>query len=392
VINLPDWSLARKVLLIRLRSIGDTVLMTPCLAALKSLRPDLQIAVVSEPLAAPLLEDHPLVDHLIVVEKSLAGRARLVRELRREPYDVAFNLHGGTTATGLARLAGAKWTIGYKSYRHSQRLDLRAPDAEVILGRKQLHTVEQQLALLHWAGVPWPLRRPQLSLVVESGVESRVREKLNAACVAQAVSLRETSTQANRLPTTPSAQADRLRYIDDIARGHFAVIAPAAAFESKRWTAAGFAQVAGHLRDHWRLPSVVVAGPGQDQLASTVAKQAGAVTIAGLTLKELMALINLSRAFVGNDSGPMHVAAALRRPLVAVFGSSNPTVWHPWTDSPYRVVGGQEPGAGGQIEDAQWPKDTNTPDADGDFLIRRVPASEVIAAVDDVLKLALAAS
>jgi ADP-heptose:LPS heptosyltransferase len=381
VINLPDWSVARKVLLIRLRSIGDTVLMTPCLAALKGLRPDLQIAVVSEALAAPLLEDHPLVDQLIVVEKSLAGRARLVRELRREPYDVAFNLHGGTTATGLARLAGAKWTIGYKSYRHSQRLDLRAPDAEVILGRKQLHTVEQQLALLHWAGVPWPLRRPQLSLVVESGVESRVREKLNAVCVAQTDSVH-----------TTSAQADSLRYIDDIARGHFAVIAPAAAFESKRWTAAGFAQVVKHLRDHWRLPSVVVAGPGQDQLASTVAKQAGAVELAGLTLKELMALINLSRAFVGNDSGPMHVAAALRRPLVAVFGSSNPTVWHPWTDSPYRVVGGQGPGAGGQIEDAQWPKDTNTPDADGDFLIRRVPASEVIAAVDNVLKLALAAS
>jgi ADP-heptose:LPS heptosyltransferase len=376
VINLPDWSAARKVLLIRLRSIGDTVLMTPCLAALKALRPDLEIAVVSESLAAPLLEDHPLVDRLIVVEKSLAGRARLVRELRREPYDVVFNLHGGTTATWLARLAGATWTIGYKSYRQSQRLDLRAPDAEAILGRKQLHTVEQQLALLHWAGVPWPLRRPQLSLAVPGDVESHVREKLNAACVAQTTSL----------ATAPSAQADGLRYTDDIARGHFAVIAPAAAFESKRWTAAGFAQVATHLRDHWRLPGVVVAGPGQDQLASAVAKQAGAVALAGLTLKELMALINLSRAVVGNDSGPMHVAAALRRPLVAVFGSSNPTVWHPWTDSPYRIVGGRSETTG------QWQKDTNTPDADGDFLIRRVPASEVIAAVDDVLTLALAAS
>jgi ADP-heptose:LPS heptosyltransferase len=390
---LPDWSAARKVLLIRLRSIGDTVLMTPCLAALKALRPDLEIAVVSEPLAAPLLEDHPLVDYLIVAEKSLAGRAKLVRELRRAPYDVAFNLHGGTTATWLARLAGAKCTIGYKGYRHSQRLDLRAPNAEVILERKQLHSVEQQLALLHWAGVPWPLRRPQLSLAVSSDAENRVREKLNAACVAQADSLRTTSAQTNSLPTTPSAQADSLRYIDDIARGHFAVVAPAAAFESKRWTAAGFAQVAKHLRDHWTLPSVVVAGPGQEQLASTVATQAGAVALAGLTLKELIALINLSRAFVGNDSGPMHIAAALRRPLVAVFGSSNPVVWHPWTDSPYQVIGGQGPGAEGQSDTpGQWQKDTNTPDGNGSFAIRRVPANEVIAAVDDVLKLALAPS
>jgi ADP-heptose:LPS heptosyltransferase len=313
--------------------------------------------------------------------------------LRRAGYDLAFNLHGGTTATWLARLAGAKWSIGYKGCRHSQRLDLRAPDAEVILGRKQLHSVEQQLALLHWAGVPWPLRRPQLSLAVSSDAENRVREKLNAACVAQAVSLRTTpSAQTNSLLTTSTAQAVSLRYIDEIARGHFAVIAPAAAFESKRWTAAGFAQVAKHLRDHWKLPVVVVAGPGQQELASAVAALAGAVALAGLTLKELMALINLSRAFVGNDSGPMHMAAALRRPLVAVFGSSNPVVWHPWTDSPYQVVEGQRPGDRGQLNPAQWPKDTNTPDADGGFAIRRVPAGKVIAAVNDVLKLALAAS
>jgi heptosyltransferase III len=370
-INLPDWSAARKVLLVRLRSIGDTVLMTPCLAALKAMRADLEITVVSEPLAAPLLEDHPLVDRLIIARKSLASRARLAGQLRRERYDVAFNLHGGTTATWLARFAGAKLTVGYKDHRHSQRLDLRAPNAEVILGRKQLHTVEQQLALVHWAGVPWPDERPRLSVTVSDHAVRGVREKLNAAC---------------------AAQIGKQGFIDDMACGHFAVVAPAAAFESKRWPAAGFAEVARHLRDHWRLPSVVVAGPGQEQLASNVAAQANAVALGGLTLKELLALINLSRAFVGNDSGPMHMAAALRRPLVAVFGSSNPAVWHPWTDSPYQIVGGRGPGARRQNDPARWQKDTNTPGTDGDFAIRRLPAREVIAAVDDVLKLALAAS
>src|SRR5690349_12701150 len=101
--------------------------MTPCLAALKAWRPDLHVAVVSEPLAAPILEDHPLVDRLFITGTSLADRARLVRELRRARYDVAFNLHGGTTAMTLTRLSGAQWTVGYRGYRHSQRLDLRAP-------------------------------------------------------------------------------------------------------------------------------------------------------------------------------------------------------------------------------------------------------------------------
>ena len=375
-IPLPDWSAARKVLLIRLRSIGDTVLMTPCLAALKAMRPEIKITVVSEPLAAPLVEDHPLVDHLLIAEKSISGRARLIGQLRRARYDVAFDLHGGTTATGLARFAAAGRSVGYAGYRHSRWLDLRAPDPDVILGRKQVHSVEQQLALLHWSGVPWPAEPPQLSLAVSSAAEQSMLEKLEAACVAQAVSL-----------SGGFAQANSLRHI-----GRFAVIAPAAAFESKRWPAAGFAEVVRHLGDRWQLPSVVIGGPGQEPLAKAVAAQAGALALVGLTLKELVALINLSRAFVGNDGGPMHIAAALGRPLVAVFGSSNPEVWHPWTDSPYRIAGGRGRGGGGLSDEARGQKDTNTPDADGSFAIQRVPPSAVIAAADDVLKLALAAS
>jgi ADP-heptose:LPS heptosyltransferase len=358
-VNLPDWSAVRSVLLIRLRSIGDTVLMTPCLDALKAWRPDIEVAVVTEPLAAPILADHPQVDRLFVTGKSLTARTRLIRELRRARYDAAFNLHGGTTATTLARLAGAKWTVGYRGYRHSQRLDLRAPDPDVILGRESLHSVEQQLALLHWAGVPWPVARPQLSLNIADDAECGMREKLEAAC---------------------RAQAGGTRISGEIQQGRFAIIAPAAAFESKRWTEAGFIEVAAHLRERWRLASIIVAGPGQEELAATVARQAGAVQLGGLTLKELMALINRSRAFIGNDSGPMHIAAAFKRPLVAVFGSSNVSVWHPWTDSPYRIIGSREPEAGGR-------KDTNTPDADGSFAIRRVPAREVIAGVDEVLEL-----
>src|SRR5215471_5282349 len=100
--SLPDWKRIESVLLIRLRSIGDTVLMTPCLAAIKSWRPDIKITVVSEPLASPLLENHQLIDHLVVSGNGVGSRFRLVRDLRRQRFDVAFNLHGGTTATIIA--------------------------------------------------------------------------------------------------------------------------------------------------------------------------------------------------------------------------------------------------------------------------------------------------
>jgi len=337
--HLPDWSLVRKALLVRLRSIGDTVLMTASLRALKSWRPDIEIAVLSEPLSAPVLEDHPLVDKLIIAEKSLASRARLILRLRRERFDVAFNMHGGTTATLIAALAGAKRSVGYRGYRHSWMLGARAPSPDVILGRSRLHSVEQQLALLHSTGVPWPAERPRLDLSVCPEAEARVHEKLKEIGVTE--------------------------------RAAFACVSPAAAMESKRWATGGFAAVADHLDKHWGLQSVLIAGHGQEKIARDAARatRATARVLTGLSLKELIALIGLAQIFVGNDSGPMHIAAALQRPLVAIFGSSNADVWHPWTDSAYRVVGGLE-----------------------EIAISNIPASRVISAVDEVLESAPAAS
>src|ERR1044071_205120 len=209
----PDWSRIRRVLLVRLRSIGDTVLMTPCLEALKSWRPELEVTVLMEPLSAPILEAHPLIDQLIVAEKSFTARARLVGRLRRARFDIAFNLHGGTTATMLARLAGARHRAGYQGHRASRLLTQRAPDPDVILGRAPLHSVEQPLALLYWTGVPWPATRPQLRLKVSGAAETSVRGKLQAALTG----------------TTGDTHGMRRR-VDEMMRDGFALIAPAAAF------------------------------------------------------------------------------------------------------------------------------------------------------------------
>lgn len=342
----PDWSTVRRVLLIRLRSIGDTVLMTPCLAAIKSFRPDIEITALSEPLSAPLLEDHPLVDGLVIARPDLAARARVVAQLRRKRFDVAFNMHGGTTATILAALSGASHTISYGDYALSWLLTARAPAPDVILGRAHMHSVEQQLALLSWAGVPAPASSTpattRLSLAVSTEAEAQARARLAAVGI------------------TPD-------------KSGFAMIAPAAAFESKRWPSSGFVDVADYLSEKCGLRIVVIAGPGQEQIAQSVAtaSRAQAAVLSKLSLKELMAITRLARLFVGNDSGPMHIAAAFDRPIVALFGSSNETVWHPWTESPYRVVKSKARGTGAA---GSWPS-----------------SDEVIEAAGEVLELALAA-
>src|SRR5262249_40162179 len=167
-----DWSEIHRVVLVRLRSIGDTVLMTPCLSALKDWRPNLQIIAVLEPLAAPLLDGHPLVDRMIVVEKNAASRLAAIRTLRNSRPQIAFNLHGGTTAMLMASLCGARYSVGYDSLPGSWMANRRAPGPDKVLGRQKIHSVEQQLALLTWAGVPLPVK-PRLNIEVSRPASER---------------------------------------------------------------------------------------------------------------------------------------------------------------------------------------------------------------------------
>jgi len=322
--------------------------MTPCLSALKDWRPNLQIIAVLEPLAAPLLDGHPLVDRMIVVEKNAASRLAAIRTLRNSRPQIAFNLHGGTTAMLMASLCGARYSVGYDSLPGSWMANRRAPGPDKVLGRQKIHSVEQQLALLTWAGVPLPVK-PRLNIEVSRPASERALAALKTINI-------------DRSDGNSHNKAER-----------FALIAPGAAFESKRWGASGFAAVIDYLAEHWSLRSLIVTGPGQKELAEDVAAQtrSGPLVLPHLKLDEVVALTaELGAVFVGNDSGLMHIAAAVGCPIVAVFGSSNPDVWHPWTDSPTSVLGGE-----------RLQKDT---DVKGSIV--RISTNEVIAAVEEVLR------
>lgn len=339
-----DWSRIKRVLLIRLRSIGDTVLMTPCLQALKDWQPAVEIGVVTEPSAAPVLEGHSLVDYLFVTTKALTSRVSLTARLRGKGFDLAFNLHGGSTAMLLTAMSGAKHTFGFRDQQGSWLLSERAPAPDLLLGRKRIHSVQQQLALLSCAGVPAP-QQPRLSLAISSDAEASARTKLIGAGLAVA----------------------------SLTSRRFAIVAPGAAFESKRWGAREFASVIDHLNSRWQLESIIIAGPGQEHLAGEVAafSNSDPRVLSTVSLAELKAVVGIfGRVFVGNDSGPMHIAAALGCPVVAVFGSSNPDVWHPWTSAAYRVLGGERGTADSNIRGS----------------IATIGVHEVIAAVDEVIE------
>ena len=103
-----DWTKVERVLVVKLRSIGDTVLATPSLIALRRFLPHAQIDILLEDWVAPVLDGFEAVNNVISVGKGSGERLRIARKLRRRKYDVAVNLHGGTTATFFVRASGAR--------------------------------------------------------------------------------------------------------------------------------------------------------------------------------------------------------------------------------------------------------------------------------------------
>ena len=143
-----DWKSVRRVLVVRLRSIGDTVLATPSLIAFRRLLPDAQIDVLLEDWVAPLLEDSDLVSNVIVVPRNGLERLKTAWRLRQNDYDVVINLHGGTTSTLLTRATGARHRVGFAHYQYSFLYNHRVQSSADYWKKKITHSAEQQLALL----------------------------------------------------------------------------------------------------------------------------------------------------------------------------------------------------------------------------------------------------
>ena len=341
-----EWSTVRKLLVIRLRSIGDSVLTTPSLVALRRFLPHTKIDILLEDWVAPVLDGSPLVDRVISIPRhSNAARARLARDLHHTGYDVVYNLHGGTTATFLARASGATHRVGYAHYQYARLHNHVAPSPQEIWARPTLHSVEQQLALIGWTGVPVS-DRPATQLAVTGKAARSVAAQL----------------AAHKIDTEPVA-----------------LIHPAAALETKQWPTENFARIIEEIAARGLKPVVIVA-PKEKQVLDSVAQQSSARLIGfdDLSLPEVTALAARARLFVGNDSGIAHIAAAVGAPCVVVFGSSNVAHWRPWTTSKSEVVREEmkcQPCHGYFCAEFETPQ-----------CILRIPVERVVAAIDRLMR------
>ena len=286
---LPQGS---RVAVLRLRSLGDCVLTTPALDILKRSRPDLHLAVVVEDRFRALFADNPDVDEILPPHAGVlrAWRPRMV-----------VNLHGGRRSAWMTALAGAGHRAGFGHFRHRWVYNARIPRAQEILGvDRTVHTAEHLASAMFWLG---------------AAVGEIPRAKLRVPAGAR----------------PPAGQS-------------IAVIHPVAATPRKTWRADGFLAVARRLRELGMEP--VFIGSAADDLTPF----AGFRTLAGAPLAEIKTLLAGAALFVGNDSGPAHMAAAFGLPVVVIFGDSDPAIWGPWrTVSEVVTV----PGGIGQVRTEQ---------------------------------------
>lgn len=295
-----------RVLFIRLRNLGEAVLDTANLRALKHFRPDLQITTLVEALytdlyaADPDIAAIPLPRAVQNQRSSLAARWQIIRTIRHHKFHAVINLHGGPTSAQLTLLSGAKHRLGAQHFRNGYAYNLRLPSSEALLGRRDLHTVEYQFGWFKWLGLPSAQPEPTQLFVNEAA---------------------RTHTQTQML----EAGLDPAR--------PYAVLAPTNEFYTKRWLPERFAVVAERLNARG-LQIVMTGAPTAEQRQQLAAVQAATpqplAALSNLSIGELVALIADANLFVGNDSGPAHIAAAVKTPQVVLFGPASSPRWRPW--------------------------------------------------------------
>ena len=320
-----DTSLVRRVLVTKLRHHGDVLLASPVFTVLKSTLPAAEIDALVYRETASMLEGHPAIGQLHTIDREWKRRgvvsqfraeAGLLRTLRARHYDLIVHLTEHPRGAWLTRLLRPRYAVGRElprahwlwrtSFSHYYRLPRARPR----------HTVECNLDALRRLGLQPAIADRRLVLVPGERDAARARELL--------------------------AQ-------HGLERRRFIQLHPGSRWLFKCWTAESYAALVDAIvADGWRVAVTGAPDARERRLVeATLAllperARVGVADLTGtLSLRELAALTREARAFVGVDSAPMHIAAAMRTPVVALFGPSGDVEWGPWQVT-HRVVASTE--------------------------------------------------
>jgi predicted lipopolysaccharide heptosyltransferase III len=291
----------RKILVIKLRAIGDVILATPVLENLRQAFPQARIDFLIEKPGAPIVTGHPAVHDVLVLDRHKWGASlALIWHLRRQNYDAVFDLFGNPRSALLTRLSRAEVRVGFRfrGRRHAYTVKVEPRGDRV-------HEVEFNLDALRALRIPIVTR--QLHVAVDSSSEDYA-----------ARFWRENGLQ------------DRLVIGLNASGGWY----------TKRWPLESFAQLGDRLGRELGAVVLLIWGPGEfDEVQSIARMMHQPPLLAPQTnLKQLAALLSRLTLLVSNDSGPLHLAAAMGTPVVGIYGPTRPDLQGPWGEGHETVV------------------------------------------------------
>jgi predicted lipopolysaccharide heptosyltransferase III len=307
-----------RILLVRLRLIGDVVFTTPLIRALRRRYPDAHLTYIVEPAAAPVLQHNPHINDLVIAPKvrgleRLRCDLRLGRELGSRGFDLAIDLHGGPRSAWLTWASRAPTRIGYS-----------------ITGRSWMYTHVVQrspdLAPRHSVISQWDLLAPL-------GIE---------ACTPE-----HDAVEMGEDPSAVARVDERLRHAGVTPDAALVVIHVSAGNPFRRWPEEAFRRVVTALADaDPRRRIILTAGPSDAEVVERLIRDVQArvrrpetvLAVEEWDLAELRALITRAAVYIGGDSGPVHVASTTRTPIVELLGPTLPERSHPWRDPRLRTV------------------------------------------------------
>ncbi|MCX5801169.1 MAG: glycosyltransferase family 9 protein [Candidatus Eisenbacteria bacterium] len=283
-----------RILLTRLRYIGDVVLTTSCIRALRESFPKAEIVYLTQAPYGELLMEHPLLARTITIDRASYGAREalsLMWNLMRTRYSLAIDLFANPRSAILTASTLAARRVG--TYH---------------LSRSWAYNVNVRVA-------------PEIRSAVEHHLEHLRKIGLNVRfSLPELFVTKDESREGERIMRALGAREPRRTVL----------IQPGAKWQAKRWPSERFVEVARLVRGE-ALDVGFLAGPGEESLVEDCARSVpGARVVAGLTLRELMKVMSVTAGYVGNDGGPTHVSAALGRVTVGVFGPSEPDVWFPY--------------------------------------------------------------
>lgn len=290
-----------RILIVKLGSIGDIIHTLPALAEIRREVPGAEISWVVEKRSAEILRGNTEIDRLIEIDTknlrtngSTDGTLRTLRgkvgELRSGKYDIAIDFQGLIKSAVVAKLSGAKKRWGFAGRA------LREPASRIFLTDsvkipRQTHVIRKNLLLARMA----------------LGLEASDTPLEFPICV------------------SPADREEAAAIIDRVGP-RFAILNPAGGWVTKLWDARNFGQLADRLWTEFRLPSVIVSGPNEDELARLAFESAAAGKVFSTkpSLKGFYELAKRASVYIGGDTGPTHLAIAAGAPIVGIFG---PTEW-----------------------------------------------------------------